>query len=154
MIDGWAIYSKFAHRWMSLDLTDEHAECHRTLLMVNQHWFRQWLGAVRQQAITRANVDQDPCRHLTSLDHNELICYLTDSSWLMVTSSTLALKCGIHGGSTTGNDGRPMVGDGRTKSMLGGGTWNDIYKCQDMYARYVPLGTSNSSNYCICATSH
>ena len=35
-------------------------------------WFRQWLGAVRQQAITWTNVDQDMCRHLASLGLNEL----------------------------------------------------------------------------------
>jgi len=46
----------------------------------------------------------------------------TDSVWLMVTSSTLVLKCGDQGGSTTGRHGSPMVGEGRTKSMLGGGT--------------------------------
>ena len=28
-----------------------------------QHWFRLWLGAVRQQVITWANVDQGLCRH-------------------------------------------------------------------------------------------
>jgi hypothetical protein len=43
---------------------------------------------------------------------------------LTVTSSILVLKCGIHGGSTTVRLalGRPMVGDGRVKSMLGGGS--------------------------------
>ena len=41
--------------------------------MISQHWFRWWLGAVRQQAITWANVDTDPCRHMASLGHNELI---------------------------------------------------------------------------------
>ena len=40
--------------------------------MISQHWFRKWLGAVRQQAITWANVDPDLCRHMVSLDHNEL----------------------------------------------------------------------------------
>ena len=40
--------------------------------MISQHWFRLWRGAIRQQAITWANVDQDPCRHMTSLGHNEL----------------------------------------------------------------------------------
>ena len=43
-----------------------------TLLMVSQHWFRLWLGALRQQAITWANVDPDLCRHMVSLGHNEL----------------------------------------------------------------------------------
>ena len=32
-------------------------------LMKCQHWFRRWLGAVRQQAITWANVDPDPGLH-------------------------------------------------------------------------------------------
>ena len=40
--------------------------------MISQHWFRWWLGAIRQQAITWASVDLDPCRHMTSLGHNEL----------------------------------------------------------------------------------
>ena len=39
-------------------------KCHWTLLMISQHWFRYWLDAVRQQAITRANVDSDLCRHM------------------------------------------------------------------------------------------
>ena len=48
-------------------------ECHKTLVMISQHWFRLWLDAVRQQAITWANVDSDLCRHIASLGHNELI---------------------------------------------------------------------------------
>ena len=32
----------------------------------------KWLGAIRQQAITWANVDPDLCRHMASLGHNEL----------------------------------------------------------------------------------
>ena len=39
--------------------------------MRTQHWFRQWLGAIRQQAITWANVDTDLCCHIASLGHNE-----------------------------------------------------------------------------------
>ena len=46
---------------MPLDLTDD-----------SQHWFRKWLGAVKQQAITWDNVDPDLCRHMVSLGHNEL----------------------------------------------------------------------------------
>ena len=30
--------------------------------MISQYWFRYWLGAVRQQAITWTNVDWVPCR--------------------------------------------------------------------------------------------
>ena len=47
-------------------------ECHSTSPSLNQHWFRSWLGAVRQQAITWADVDLDPRRHMTFLGHNEL----------------------------------------------------------------------------------
>ena len=31
------------------------------------------LGAVRQQVITWTKVDLDPCRHMASLGHNELM---------------------------------------------------------------------------------
>ena len=40
--------------------------------MISQHWFMQWLGAIRQQTIAGANVDPDLCRHMVSLGHNEL----------------------------------------------------------------------------------
>ena len=46
---------------MPLDLSDN-----------SQHWFRWWLGAVRQQAITWANVDPGLCRQMASLGLNEL----------------------------------------------------------------------------------
>ena len=46
-------------------------ECHKTLVLISQHWFRSWLGAVRQQAISWANVDPDLCRHMLSLGPNE-----------------------------------------------------------------------------------
>ena len=46
---------------MSLDHTDDKST------------FRQWLGAVRQQAITWASVDLDLCHHIASLGRNELI---------------------------------------------------------------------------------
>ena len=48
-------------------------KCHRTLLIRSQHWFRQWLGAVRQQAITWSNVDPELCHHMVSLGHIGLI---------------------------------------------------------------------------------
>ena len=44
-----------------------------TPLMIRQHWFRQWLGAVRQQAVTPANADPDLYRHMGSLGQNGLI---------------------------------------------------------------------------------
>ena len=39
-------------------------ECQWTSLMVNQHWFRKWLGAVRQQAITWISFDEDLPHHM------------------------------------------------------------------------------------------
>ena len=47
--------------WMSLDLSDDKS----TLFQV-MTWYR------KAQAITRANVDADLCRHMASLGHNEL----------------------------------------------------------------------------------
>ena len=44
-------------------------ECHWTLLIISQHWFRSWLGAVRHQAITWANVDPDLSCHMPSPRH-------------------------------------------------------------------------------------
>ena len=47
-------------------------ECNWILLIISQHWFRQGLGAVRQQAVAWANVDPDLCRHMALLGYNEL----------------------------------------------------------------------------------
>ena len=48
-------------------------ECHGTSPIISQHWFRYWLGAVRQQAINWANVDPDLCRLIASLSLNDFI---------------------------------------------------------------------------------
>ena len=44
-------------------------ECHRKPLMISQHWFGYWLGALNssQQAITRVNNDPDLRHHMASL---------------------------------------------------------------------------------------
>ena len=47
-------------------------ECHETPMMISQYWFRKWLDAIRQQAITWANVVPDLCCLIVSLDHNKL----------------------------------------------------------------------------------
>ena len=49
-------------------------ECRWKLLMIIKHWFRLWLGAIRQQYISCANVHRDICRHIAPLGHNELTC--------------------------------------------------------------------------------
>ena len=46
-------------------------ECHKTSLMISQHWFR-WLAAIRQQAITSVYGDPNLSHHMASLGHNEL----------------------------------------------------------------------------------
>ena len=73
MIDGWSISCEINLLiWMSLDFTDDQS------ILV-----QYWLGAIGQQAITRANVDTDLCRPVAALGHNELmililICQLND----------------------------------------------------------------------------
>ena len=42
-----------------------------TLLMIRQHGFRQWLGAVRQQAVTWANLAPDLSQYMAPQDHSE-----------------------------------------------------------------------------------
>ena len=51
-------------------------ECHWTLLIISQHWIRQWLGAVRLQTITWANVDSDPFGRIVSLGINYILILL------------------------------------------------------------------------------
>ena len=51
-------------------------ECHWTLLMTTQHWFRWWLGAIRQEAITWANVNPD--RFISSYGFSRLWVDTTD----------------------------------------------------------------------------
>ena len=48
-------------------------ECQRISLNISQHWFRQWLGAVRHQAITWSNVDQVSWPHITPPAAKELM---------------------------------------------------------------------------------
>ena len=64
-------------------------------LMKNQHWFRQWLGAVRQQAITWTNADQDQWRNTVSLGANELILWTPDilsTMYFAISCSNLSLS--------------------------------------------------------------
>ena len=41
---------------------------------------KQNLGAIRQEAITRTNVESDPCRNMASLGHYELIIMLVENA--------------------------------------------------------------------------
>ena len=60
VIYGWAISCEIAHK-TSLALTDDKS----ILVQIT-------VCAVRQQAITWTNVDQDQCRHMASSSHNDL----------------------------------------------------------------------------------
>ena len=79
-----------------------------TLLIINQHWFRWWLGAIRHQAITWTNVDPDLCPHMVSLGMNSLpqeiwmkfwISYFLikfSNWWLRYLSHEIALSSNCH----------------------------------------------------------
>ena len=57
-------HCEIALRWMPQSLINKKS--------TTQHWFRLWLGAVREQVITWANVYPDLCHHMVSLGHSEL----------------------------------------------------------------------------------
>ena len=63
LIAVWGISCEITLIWMELDLTDDQS----TLVQV-----MAWCQAIRQQAITWANVYPDLCCHMVSLGHNEL----------------------------------------------------------------------------------
>ena len=74
--NGCDISSEIALRLTSLDLSDDKSTLVQVMALCHQatsHYLNQY----RQQAITWTNVDLDPCRHMTSLGHNELI----SSTW-------------------------------------------------------------------------
>ena len=54
------------------------------LMISSQHWFRWWLGAVRQQAIILPIVDQYLRRHMMSVVGNELMKFLKFSNKLIL----------------------------------------------------------------------
>ena len=48
-------------------------ERHKSPLMISQHWFRKWLGAIIQEAITWTSIDQDLRYHLFQSVHTQPI---------------------------------------------------------------------------------
>ena len=56
---------------------ENQTQMNATSLMFSYDWFRWWLGAVRQQAITWTSVNQGLCRHMASQDLNELNLWIT-----------------------------------------------------------------------------
>ena len=65
--------------------------------MKTQWWLRWWLGAIRQQAITWANVDPDLCHHMASLSQNELkaLVFLQEQEYGKNENLTLLIRCGL-----------------------------------------------------------
>ena len=66
--------------------------------MTSQHWFELWIGAIRQQNITWANVDPDLWRHIVSLGHdgsntkNQCPHYCTFHQWIPFTKGQWCWK--------------------------------------------------------------
>ena len=58
--------TNFSDWWLGIFCEIASNECHRTMLMITQHWFRSWLGAIRQQAITWGNIDPVFWCHMAS----------------------------------------------------------------------------------------
>ena len=69
--------ANFSGRWLQhVSLVKLYSEeCHWTLLMISQH-LCQWLLAIKQQALTWANVDLDVCHYLASLSGNTVSWYM------------------------------------------------------------------------------
>ena len=76
-------------------------ECQKNSLVIIQHWIRWWLGAIRQQAITWANVDLELWCHMASPGHSELMHTIT---YLLQSLSEITVHCG--------SDGRNIVSGG------------------------------------------
>ena len=52
-------------------LISAYYECHRTLLMITQQWFRQWLGPSGNMPYTWTNVGPNLCHNMASQGHND-----------------------------------------------------------------------------------
>ena len=69
----------------------------KTSLMISQLWLRQWLGAVRQHAITWTNVGPGQCRHMVSsglIELNAILCFcflpymaMQHTRWILILST-------------------------------------------------------------------
>ena len=73
-ISNFETHSKESYREYFL-WSCPHVNATKPLWWWSQHWFRQWLDVVRQQAITWTSADQVLWRHMASLaiGHNELM---------------------------------------------------------------------------------
>ena len=84
VISKWNLQTCYGlDSWALVKLLSD--ECHyRTPKMIGQHSFRWWLGAIRQQAITWANVDPKLWRHMASVGHNELTSQHILGDWFSI----------------------------------------------------------------------
>ena len=63
---------EFCKHFVGSDISNNFCEIALSL-MISHYWFRQWLGAVRQQAVTWTN--DDTGRHMSSQGHSAVIRY-------------------------------------------------------------------------------
>ena len=72
-INYTSVFSNLFHLFTSLigSLHLVSRESYKTAVMIKQHWFRQWLGVVSQQAITWVTLDPDLRYRQTWLGHND-----------------------------------------------------------------------------------
>ena len=65
-------------------------EYHKTLLMISQHCFRQWLGVIRQRTITWSNVHPLVCHSLYGVTRPQWIkasfpgCQIHGDNWALL----------------------------------------------------------------------
>ena len=117
-------------------------ECHKTSLLMSQHWFGWWLGAVRHQAITRANVNSNICHHMASIRHDELTLKVSG----IFKSSHLALwvmSCDPHMWYRISDNFRNLGGNiytwifGHYCAYWCHSTSLDISRCSDVWGRVL-----------------
>ena len=89
-------FSLFLYWLASSDLTIMSSnECHRTLQMISQHWFRIWPGAIRQQ-------DKDQCwpssmsPYVGTWPQGVNSFWPSDTSWHQTSWSTLVQATAGH----------------------------------------------------------
>ena len=100
-------------------------DCESVYVMISNYWFRKWLGAARQHAITWANVGRVLCRHVASLCHKVLTYrWLREKKWLrtlMLLLTEMSMKTAIC------HDAKFVVTSGT------GNYHNDNLKCRQSW---------------------
>ena len=91
MYSSILLYSLVSSNLLTIMSSDE---CHRTLLMISQHWFRQLLGTVRHQDLQRPMASLGPDELTCSIFVMELIATL--SSMFLCTTQFIDVPSGIE----------------------------------------------------------